>query len=353
MRTLLAGLISLALGLVAAFAGVLHRAPTPWLPRPGPGPVGLWVADRAGGVIHGLDQDLFPVRALEVPCPVAVVGAGSGRLWVASALQDTRWGHHALALLNPDGQPIAGLPTGTVQSLHASHAGGVFVHHLDRDQGRAVLDHITVGGLRTHIDSSEWFDAIGSRGRQLLVATQDGWLTGYDLDHGSVPACEGAVPGPVSAIVAQPNCDDWWVAWRAPPRAGDRKWRGRLSRVTLVRGAQLEISETLRMPFLVRALLVSGPHLWALELDGARAQRIQVGTPGPHPIARLLDGPPVGAVALAGPEAGCIVFTAEALLALDGDTTCRTTQGMFQSISSVTSCTVDSTTLDPSPWSGP
>jgi hypothetical protein len=340
MRTLLAGFLSLALGLVAAFCGALHRSPTPFYPRPEPGPVELWVADRAGGAIHGLDRDLMPVRAFEVPCPVALANGGAGRLWVASAIQGRRWARHVLALLEPTGRPVVTCPIGTVECIHASGSGGVFVHRLDHEHCRAVLEHITSTGIRSHVAVADWFDATASRGDEVLVATQDGWLTLHDLESG--PGCVrvGAVPGLVSAIAADPSACGWWVAWRAAPRVGERKMRGRLSRVVNT-DAGLEVESTMRMPFLVRTLVMGGPYLWALEEDGARVQRIQIGgAKGPHPVVRLLDSPPLGAVLSMEPEFGCIVFTAESLLALDADVGCHMTQGTFRSISSVTTCGV-------------
>jgi len=95
----------LGLGSLLACAWGLVRATLAGGPV-SPGPVALWVADRDGQQVVGLDRTLFPARSVELAWPTALAARRDGGVWATSSALGSPRDPHQLVRLDASGRVV-------------------------------------------------------------------------------------------------------------------------------------------------------------------------------------------------------------------------------------------------------
>ena len=240
---------------------------TAWVARPRAAPFGapvLWVADRGGGALIGLDADLFSVARLAWPTPVAIEPAASpdaeDRFWVVSAPRGDPLGGHRLSLVAPAGAgelcaielghwlDLEAAPDGGALFLEGGHEGHGSLRWLARVDPRGVRRVLAAppGALRL---------AAGPAG--LLVGTEAGELWHFDGAWARGPR----LPGVVRDLAWDDVGGGWWVL----ASAGD-------ALAVLRLGPRLEICARASLGGAREGvLLVARETTWVAAADVARA----------------------------------------------------------------------------------
>ncbi|MAE27985.1 MAG: hypothetical protein CMJ87_03220 [Planctomycetes bacterium] len=90
----------------------------------------VWVADREGRSLRGLDRDLFVVETRRASWPVGVLAGRSGQLWTLEATEGQPLGDHRLACWDAGGELLWEAETGPVLDLAGDGAGRALVVEL-------------------------------------------------------------------------------------------------------------------------------------------------------------------------------------------------------------------------------
>jgi len=128
----LAPIVAALVALVVAVA-TRERAPDP--PS---GPASFWVADRGGGALVGLDDDLFPVRRIAWPWPLRLAPRASGGLWVVSAVAGDPRGPHRVTAVDRDGRSVGQVAVPPV--VDVAPLGDRLLVVVDEPAARALIE---------------------------------------------------------------------------------------------------------------------------------------------------------------------------------------------------------------------
>lgn len=201
-----------ALGLLTGYlaAGLGRAAP----PRPTDGVVRAWVADRSGGRVVGLDQELLVAAEVVLPWPVAVAPRTGGGAWVVSAEEGRPLGPHALRRIDASAA-VEGPPAVLGMLVDLADLDGHDALLLDRaadPQAAPTIRLLRASAgvaprLLAQVDGGR---CLAARGDEVLVATGDGRALLFDAVTGA-PRGEAAVGGVALDAARGPGGDGWWV----------------------------------------------------------------------------------------------------------------------------------------------
>jgi len=303
-------ILGLGLGALAALCAVLVRRALEGPPFE-PGAPRFWVADRDGGRVVGLDQDLFVAREWCAPWPVALAARADGMLWVLSAVDGRPAGRHELLLLSADGERRAvtsfdgparlALDERGKAVLLSSGSGArpiVRVDELGRPSVLAALE----GALCIAVARGEVLVGDGS-GRVHLIASEGGHRT-------------ESIGGRLVEAAADAGNGGWWLVDAAPP--------GRVLRLD----SELAVVWVRELAGCARLVpLPAGGRVWVsdgrgdalLRLDDDGRTELEL---GPLPLAGVH-------AAVATTDGGLIARAPGALLRWDGEGRRRPGQAGF------------------------
>ncbi len=324
--------LGLALALVAG--SVLGREREP-------GAVALWVADREGQSLLGLDGDLYVVETRRASWPVGVLTGQGGRLWTVEAPQATPLGDHRLAQWAAGGELLWEAELGPVLDLAADGAGRVLVVEMGTGSGegnRLLLADpeaalVAEGGGEDLVEllSGPLINCAAGEAGMVLVGTGDGRLlvlrhsapsrvlrvlevggqvgdvapVGWPSGSAAHPRAGAPPVAPAGASAQEPGGNGWWILDVATP--------GRLLRLDADLGVAWELPTGIRPAHLIPdagrgcvwAADVNEPFVRRWGVDGSLELNL-----GDLPLGGLDRGVVLG---------GGIVLTAPgALLRLDG-----------------------------------
>lgn len=288
-------------GGLALLRGVL----TEGLPdRHEPGPVAVWVADRDGHEVTGLDDDLFVTLRVPLRFPVDVEARADGGLWVASAPEGHPLTPHRLARLDERGCLRATASLSTFLDLSTLDGGDALV--VDRDgTGRGRLRRVSADGRDTVIAYPLGAQCVAGTGTRVLVGTDRGWLQLRDLSRPRAGVIERQrVGGRVVEVTADPR--GWWAL--ATDEAGARVLR-------LGRELQVVWEAPLGRPVSGLAPVRGEERVWLVDAEWPRAWCL-----GRAGVIEL-QGAGLAHAGLAGcaaaPDGGVLVAAPGAVLRLD------------------------------------
>lgn len=276
-----------------------------------PGPVALWVCDRDGGAVVGLDAEHLIASRVAVPSPTGVVACGDGRLWVASAVHDDPQGEHELRLLTAGGRRLGSYATGPLLDLAACGPAGVVA--LERVGPRSVRAFALPepGGECELEDLPGAVCVAGDRSGGALIGTSAGLVIAYrGIGTAGFPS-----PGPrrrlaerVVNLAAGPAPGSWWVLVEEAGGAGY---------VDLV-DDELEVRWHAPLAGAGRGLIpVPGrEQVWVVTAGGRGVQRLGPGGVAEVPWTRLPMR--VGDAGVGTADGGVALLAPGALLVLDG-----------------------------------
>ncbi|MCZ6596999.1 MAG: hypothetical protein O7B99_05120 [Planctomycetota bacterium] len=135
-----------------------------------PGAPVVWVADRDGGRVVGLDEELYVARSFPLPFPVLVAAASEGGAWVACARSRGEDAGATLVKLSNDGEVLLRVLLVGIVDLVENALGEAVAAHAE---GVVVIDG--KGGLRT-VALVSGVTSVAVAGERILVGCSDGWL---------------------------------------------------------------------------------------------------------------------------------------------------------------------------------
>ncbi len=216
LRIAAASGVPIAVGATAAFA--VHA----WKSRPiefEPGPVELWVVDRDGGALIGLDSELFVARRAAIPSPIEVEARPGGGAWVASALDGSPRGRHELIAFDAELRIEARIASDRVLDLAILDDDALAVEISDDD--RTSVRRASRDGAVRELASIDSAFAIAARDDRMLVGTARGDVELFALDGGTRTLAKRALGGAIGDLAPGPDAKSWWAL---DTRSGGRLW---------------------------------------------------------------------------------------------------------------------------------
>jgi len=198
--------------LIFAGAGALATLVAAWLrPRlegtaPPPGRPVVWVGDRDGGQVLGLDADGLPSRSIRVAYPLELAARSDGGLWVLAGSASLADPVRRLLRFTDRGEVATEVPVPVASSLVALRGGDAL---LVAGAGAArALIRVAADGEEVLLvpvaPGAEVALAVGPAG--ILVSERRGVRL---LGAGGTEGFPGRVFRPVA-----PRADGWWVVER-------------------------------------------------------------------------------------------------------------------------------------------
>jgi len=178
--------------------------------RTEPGPVAVWVADRDGHQVVGLDARAFVALRVPIRFPVDLEPRADGGLWVVSAPAGHPLTPHRLGRLDRAGCLRAAAELGTFLDLATLDGGDALV--VDRDgTGRARLRRVRADGADEVLAYPAQARCTAGAGGRVLVGTDRGWLVLFDLERPRAGAVRRRWGGGTVEDVAPAPEGGWWV----------------------------------------------------------------------------------------------------------------------------------------------
>jgi len=171
--------------------------------------VAVWLCDRDGNRVLGLDRHLLQVRSIALRAPLEIEARSDGGAWVVSAAAGDPLGPHDLLRLSAAGELSLVAALKPVFDLCSDEAGRALV--LDLGDGAARLQLFEPGSALAW--SRVWPGALSAvaRADRVLVGTSAGSLALFDLSApGSAPRV-AQVGGLICDLAQGPRPGTWWA----------------------------------------------------------------------------------------------------------------------------------------------
>jgi hypothetical protein len=198
-----AGVFLLCLCLTLGF-GALHKAKPP----DSRARVAVWLSDRDGDCVVGLDGNLLQLRTVPMRAPIEVEARADGGVWVLSAPSGDPLGVHQLSRVTASGALALALSLAPALDLSSD------------EHDRALVVELTAAGERVRMfdaDGAEvwnrdWPGALcaAARGGMVLVGCANGQLALFDLAQPSSAPSLSDIGGVLSDVAAGPRPGTWW-----------------------------------------------------------------------------------------------------------------------------------------------
>jgi hypothetical protein len=201
----------LGFGALLACAWSLLRAAYAEGPRAS-GPVALWVADRDGQQIVGLDRALYPVRSITLASPTALAERRDGGAWVTTAAGRTPRGAHSVARLSAAGHVAAQATIGVPIDLESIDRRDALLVVASPAGSTRLLRVLEAGDVVVLLERDELTAAAG-RGARVLCGDAHGRVTSLaTTPTGRVRIeLEVELSGPVEDLAPGPRGRTWWA----------------------------------------------------------------------------------------------------------------------------------------------
>jgi hypothetical protein len=281
-----------------------------------PGPVALWVADRDGHEITGLDAELFLAARVPIRFPVELEARADGGLWVVSAPAGHPLTFHRLARLDRAGCLRARAELGVLVDLAVLEGGDALV--VDRDgTGRERVRRVADDGRGIVLAWPLGAACVAGAGGRVAVGTDRGWVAVYDLARPREGPVERRWRGGALRDLAPAPGGGWWALV------------GEAERRVLRLDARLEVVWSAACGLRAEQLapVPGGERVWLVDADRPRARlfgpggRLEL-----EPAALALAGP---GGCVAEPGGGLLVVAPGAVMRLDARGDRRPGQGGF------------------------
>jgi hypothetical protein len=188
------------------------------------GPVAVWVADRDGHELVGLDAELFVAARRPLRFPVEVEARADGGIWVLSAPRGGPLTPHRLSRFDSRGFVRRTAEVEVVLDLTTLDGGDALVVEgasaVPRNPGAAapptrrvlrVADDGSAGGVAEAIGAR----CVAGRGDRALVGTERGWALLFDLKRTGGPPPGALVRrwcgGELVDVAPGPRAGTWWA----------------------------------------------------------------------------------------------------------------------------------------------
>ncbi len=171
--------------------------------------VAVWLCDRDGDRVFGLDRDLLVVNSVALRAPVEVEARPDGGAWIVSSVDADPLGPHRLLRLLHDGTLAARAPLGPILDLDCDELGRAVVVDLPG----AVARVSAFDANATAVWTRAWPGALcaATAAGYCLVGTQAGELVRFDLNAPLAPPLRFNFGGLISDVASGPSADRWWV----------------------------------------------------------------------------------------------------------------------------------------------
>ncbi len=290
-----------------------------------PGPVAVWVADRDGHEVAGLDQDLFVALRVPVRYPIDVESRADGGLWLVSAPEGNPLTPHRLGRLDRSGCLRAEASLGTFLDLATLDGGDALV--VDRDgSGRTRLRRVDADGGATQIAPTTGARCVAGADGRVLVGTDNGWLLLFDLAQPQLGAVQRRWCGGTVSDVAVGPSGGWWILTTGGPGGG------RVLRTDAELRAVWEAPSGLQAVRL--APVPDDERVWLVDTRGPRARLLGARGRVDVPAAALAHAGLERAAAT--PDGGLVLVSPGAVLRLDARGARQPGQGGFAFLVDVT-----------------
>ena len=287
---------------------------------PRSGPPEVWVSDRDGQALIGLDRHLLVAARVDIPGPTEVEACDDGGLWAVSAREGDPLGAYDLLRLAPDGKLADPIEVGVVIDLAAVAGGDALVVERNEDGSTRVRRFAADGRASPVAELPDASCASGARDR-VIVGTASGAVLAFG---GGTPR-HAQLGGSICDVAPGPSARGWWALDRG---------RSGASRLML-------LDEELRMLWTLQCELEGGQlapvpnqeRVWIVGASRPLAFRF-----GPGGVPELASGPlpQVGlGRAAALDDGGLLVTSPGALLRLDARGRIATGQGGFDFLTDV------------------
>lgn len=291
-------------------------------PGPGRGPRALvWAADRDGGMVLRLDDELLILDARRLPRPSRLLPTLDGGAWVACAREGRPLGAHRLVRLDGALEPVAAHELGAVLDLAVGSGDEALVLEARQEGPERVL-RCEIGGAPVTL--------LELPGARALAADQGWWAAGDGRGRLAIRGPGGeavtvSLPGALGPLAPAPG--GWWVLAREGTL---------LLRLTRA-GSPLAVASCgLAAP---RLAPDAEGGLWVCDAEGVRVERRD----GAGRLRWARDLPQALALgpAVATADGGLVLAAPGALLALDGGGALRRGQGGFERLADLARAHLD------------
>ena len=174
-----------------------------------PARVAVWLSDRDGDQVYGLDRELLVVNSVALRAPIEVEARADGGAWIVSSIDADPLGPHRLLRLLHDGRLVARAPLGPILDLDCD------------ELGRAIVVDIVGPGARVSVFDADasaawtraWPGALCAAAAlgHCLVGTQTGDLVLFDLNAPLAAPLRSNFGGGISDVAPGPSPGKWWV----------------------------------------------------------------------------------------------------------------------------------------------
>lgn len=170
--------------------------------------VAVWLCDRDGNRVVGLDRNLLEIRSVPLRAPLEVEGRADGGAWIVSAAQADPLGPHELARLSAAGALSVVAALEPVLDLYSDELGRALV--LDLTGAGARLQLFEHGSEPAW--SRVWPGALCAAlcGDRVLAGTAAGNLALFDLSAPNAPPHVLDVGGVIADVAQGPRPGTWW-----------------------------------------------------------------------------------------------------------------------------------------------
>jgi hypothetical protein len=307
-----------ACGLGAALALLLGgRSGDETPPRPGPPEV--WVSDRDGQALIGLDRHLLVAARVEMPWPTEVEVCDDGGLWAVSAREGDPLGAYDLLRVSSDGKLAEPIEVGVVIDLAAVAGGDALVVERNEDGSTCVRRFAADGRARPVAELPDATCVSGVHDRVIV-----GTASGAVLTFGGAPR-RAQLGGSICDVAPGPSAREWWALDRGRPGASRLFLLDAELRTLWTLQCELEGGQLAPVPNQERVWLVDAARPLACRLGPGGVLEL---TCGPLPQAGL------GRTA-ALDDGGLLVTAPGTLLHLDGRGRIVPGQGGFDFLTDV------------------
>jgi hypothetical protein len=202
-----------ACGLGAALALLLGGTGGEETP-PRPGPPEVWVSDRDGQALIGLDRHLLLAARVKVPWPTEVEASDGGGVWAVSARDGDPLGAYDLLRLASDGRLADPIEVEAVIDLATVAGGDALVVERNEDGSTRVRRFAADGRASLVAELPDASCASGVRDR-VIVGTASGAVLAFG---GGAPR-HAQLGGSICDVAPGPSARHWWALDRGRPGA--------------------------------------------------------------------------------------------------------------------------------------
>lgn len=174
-----------------------------------PARVAVWLCDRDGDRVFGLDRDLLVVNSVALRAPTEVEARPDGGAWIVSSINADPLGQHRLLRMLHDGTLAARAQLGPILDLDCDELGRAIVVDIAGAGARVSAFDANASAVWTRA----WPGALcaAAAAGHCLVGTQAGELDLFDLNAPLLAPLRLNFGGAISDVAPGPSAGSWWA----------------------------------------------------------------------------------------------------------------------------------------------